>query len=105
MGLVLTYFLYLCAIASHQTFVHVSDPFEFPLVVALIFLLYSIFKITSLFCLVLYRNSLIILDIGIFMSLAAVAKILLGTVLLGAIGLYMPALLFFVNWVMAHFFQ
>ncbi|WP_458861591.1 YesL family protein, partial [Streptococcus pneumoniae] len=51
-----------------------------------------------------YRNSLKLSLIGIFMSLAAVAKILLGTVLLVAIGYYMPALLFFVGIGMWHFF-
>jgi len=38
------------------------------------------------------------------MNLASVAKVLLGTVLLVAIGYYMPALLFFVGIGMWYFF-
>ncbi len=74
------------------------------LVVALIFLAYTVSLKLQVYFDLSYRNSLKLSLIGIFMSLAAVAKVLLGTVLLVAIGYYMPALLFFVGIGMWHFF-
>ena len=74
------------------------------LVVALLFLAYTVSLKLQVYFDLSYRNSLKLSLIGIFMSLAAVAKVLLGTVLLVAIGYYMPALLFFVGIGMWHFF-
>ena len=79
-------------------------PFWMSLVVALIFLAYTVSLKLQVYFDLSYRNSLKLSLIGIFMSLAAVAKVLLGTVLLVAIGYYMPALLFFVGIGMWHFF-
>ena len=44
-----------------------------------------------------YKNTLKLAFIGIFMSLSAMTKVLLGSVLLVIIGYYMPALVFFVG--------
>ena len=95
MGLVLTYGLYLLVQLPHQTIVHLIATLLNVLVVALIFLAYTVSLKLQVYFALSYRNSLKLSLIGIFMSLAAVAKVLLGTVLLVAIGYYMPALLFF----------
>ena len=95
--LVLVYGLY-------QTIIHLIATFLNVLVVALIFLAYTVSLKLQVYFDLSYRNSLKLSLIGIFMSLAAVAKVLLGTVLLVAIGYYMPALLFFVGIGMWHFF-
>ncbi|MEE5744072.1 YesL family protein [Streptococcus pneumoniae] len=103
-GLVLTYGLYLLVQLPHQTIVHLIATLLNVLVVALIFLAYTVSLKLQVYFALSYRNSLKLSLIGIFMSLAAVAKVLLGTVLLVAIGYYMPALLFFVGIGMWHFF-
>ena len=51
-----------------------------------------------------YQNTLKLSLIGIFMSLPAIAKVLLGSALLVGVGYYMPALLIFVGIGMWHFF-
>ena len=98
------YGLYLLVQLPHQTIVHLIATFLNVLVVALLFLAYTVSLKLQVYFDLSYRNSLKLSLIGIFMSLAAVAKVLLGTVLLVAIGYYMPALLFFVGIGMWHFF-
>ena len=102
--LVLVYGLYLLVQLPHQTIIHLIATFLNVLVVALIFLAYTVSLKLQVYFDLSYRNSLKLSLIGIFMSLAAVAKVLLGTVLLVALGYYMPALLFFVGIGMWHFF-
>ena len=102
--LVLVYGLYLLVQLPHQTIVHLITTFLNILVVALLFLAYAVSLKLQVYFDLSYRNSLKLSLIGIFMSLVAVAKVLLGTVLLVAIGYYMPALLFFVGIGMWHFF-
>ena len=104
MDLVLVYGLYLLVQLPHQTIVHLIATFLNVLVVALLFLAYTVSLKLQVYFDLSYRNSLKLSLIGIFMSLAAVAKVFLGTVLLVAIGYYMPALLFFVGIGMWHFF-
>ena len=102
--LILVYGLYLLVQLPHQTIIHLIATFLNVLVVALLFLAYTVSLKLQVYFDLSYRNSLKLSLIGIFMSLAAVAKVLLGTVLLVAIGYYMPALLFFVGIGMWHFF-
>ena len=102
--LVLVYGLYLLVQLPHQTIVHLIATFLNVLVVSLLFLAYTVSLKLQVYFDLSYRNSLKLSLIGIFMSLAAVTKVLLGTVLLVAIGYYMPALLFFVGIGMWHFF-
>ena len=102
--LVLIYGLYLLVQLPHQTIIHLIATFLNVLVVALLFLAYTVSLKLQVYFDLSYRNSLKLSLIGIFMSLAAVAKVFLGTVLLVAIGYYMPALLFFVGIGMWHFF-
>ena len=74
------------------------------LVVALIFLAYTVSLKLQVYFDLSYRNSLKLSLIGIFMSLAAVAKGSPWDSATVVIGYYMPALLFFVGIGMWHFF-
>lgn len=97
------WFVSLGAIASSDHCSFDCDPFECPSSCPDL-LAYTVSLKLQVYFALSYRNSLKLSLIGIFMSLAAVAKVLLGTVLLVAIGYYMPALLFFVGIGMWHFF-
>ena len=102
--LVLVYGLYLLVQLPHQTIFHLLATFLNVLVVALVFLAYTVFLKLQVYFDLSYKNTLKLSLIGIFMSLPAIAKVLLGTTLLVGVGYYMPALLFFVGIGMWHFF-
>ena len=102
--LVLVYGLYLLVQLPHQTIFHLLATFLNVLVVALVFLAYIVSLKLQVYFALSYQNTLKLSLIGIFMSLPAIAKVLLGSALLAGVGYYMPALLFFVGIGMWHFF-
>lgn len=102
--LVLIYGLYLLVQLPHQTIFHLFATFLNVLVVALVFLAYTVSLKLQVYFDLSYQNTLKLSLIGIFMSLPAIAKVLLGSALLAGVGYYMPALLFFVGIGMWHFF-
>ena len=102
--LVLIYGLYLLVQLPHQTIFHLLATFLNVLVVALVFLAYTVSLKLQVYFDLSYQNTLKLSLIGIFMSLPAIAKVLLGSALLAGVGYYMPALLFFVGIGMWHFF-
>lgn len=102
--LVLVYGLYLLVQLPHQTIFHLLATFLNVLVVALVFLAYTVSLKLQVYFDLSYQNTLKLSLIGIFMSLPAIAKVLLGSALLVGVGYYMPALLFFVVIGMWHFF-
>ena len=102
--LVLVYGLYLLVQLPHQTIFHLLATFLNVLVVALVFLAYTVSLKLQVYFDLSYQNTLKLSLIGIFMSLPAIAKVLLGSALLAGVGYYMPALLFFVGIGMWHFF-
>ena len=102
--LVLVYGLYLLVQLPHQTIFHLLATFLNVLVVALVFLAYTVSLKLQVYFDLSYQNTLKLSLIGIFMSLPAITKVLLGTTLLVGVGYYMPALLFFVGIGMWHFF-
>ena len=102
--LVLVYGLYLLVQLPHQTIFHLLATFLNVLVVALVFLAYIVSLKLQVYFDLSYQNTLKLSLIGIFMSLPAIAKVLLGSTLLVGVGYYMPALLFFVGIGMWHFF-
>ncbi len=102
--LVLIYGLYLLVQLPHQTIFHLLATFLNVLVVALVFLAYTVSLKLQVYFDLSYQNTLKLSLIGIFMSLPAIAKVLLGSALLVGVGYYMPALLFFVGIGMWHFF-
>ena len=102
--LVLVYGLYLLVQLPHQTIFHLLATFLNILVVAFVFLAYTVSLKLQVHYELSYRNTVKLALIGIFMNLPAIAKILFGTVMLVGIGYYMPALLFFVGIGMWHFF-
>ena len=102
--LVLVYGLYLLVQLPHQTIFHLLATFLNVLVVALVFLAYTVSLKLQVHFHFSYQNTLKLSLIGIFMSLPAIAKVLLGSALLVGVGYYMPALLFFVGIGMWHFF-
>lgn len=102
--LVLVYGLYLLVQLPHQTIFHLLATFLNILVVAFVFLAYTVSLKLQVYYELSYRNTVKLALIGIFMNLPAIAKVLFGTVMLVGIGYYMPALLFFVGIGMWHFF-
>ncbi|MEZ7620572.1 DUF624 domain-containing protein [Streptococcus sp. 27098_8_23] len=102
--LVLVYGLYLLVQLPHQTIFHLLATFLNVLVVALVFLAYTVSLKLQVYFDLSYQNTLKLSLIGIFMSLPAIAKVLLGSALLVGVGYYMPALFFFVGIGMWHFF-
>ena len=102
--LVLIYGLYLMVQLPNQTILHLVATFLNFIVVALVFLAYTVSLKLQVYFELSYKNTLKLAFIGIFMSLSAMAKVLLGSVLLVIIGYYMPALVFFVGIGMWHFF-
>lgn len=102
--LVLVYGLYLLVQLPYQTIFHLLATFLNVLVVALVFLAYTVSLKLQVYFDLSYQNTLKLSLIGIFMSLPAIAKVLLGSALLVGVGYYMPALLFFVGIGMWHFF-
>lgn len=102
--LVLIYGLYLLVQLPHQTIFHLLATFLNVLVVALVFLAYTVSLKLQVYFDLSYQNTLKLSLIGIFMSLPAIAKVLLGSALLVGVGYYMPALLIFVGIGMWHFF-
>ena len=102
--LVLVYGLYLLVQLPHQTIFHLLATFLNVLVVSLVFLAYIVSLKLQVYFDLSYQNTLKLSLIGIFMSLPAIAKVLLGSALLAGVGYYMPALLFFVGIGMWHFF-
>ena len=102
--LVLVYGLYLLVQLPHQTIFHLLATFLNVLVVALVFLAYTVSLKLQVYFDLSYQNTLKLSLIGIFMSLPAIAKVLLGSALLVGVGYYMPALLFFVGIGVWHFF-
>lgn len=102
--LVLVYGLYLLVQLPHQTIFHILATFLNILVVAFVFLAYTVSLKLQVHYELSYRNTVKLALIGIFMNLPAIAKVLFGTVMLVGIGYYMPALLFFVGIGVWHFF-
>ena len=102
--LFLVYGLYLLVQLPHQTIFHLLATFLNVLVVALVFLAYTVSLKLQVYFDLSYQNTLKLSLIGIFMSLPPIAKVLLGSALLVGVGYYMPALLFFVGIGMWHFF-
>ena len=102
--LVLVYGLYLLVQLPHQTIFHLLVTFLNILVVAFVFLAYTVSLKLQVHYELSYRNTVKLALIGIFMNLPAIAKVLFGTVMLVGIGYYMPALLFFVGIGVWHFF-
>ena len=102
--LVLVYGLYLLVQLPHQTIFHLLATFLNVLVVTLVFLAYTVSLKLQVYFDLSYRNTVKLSLIGIFMSLPAIAKVLIGTGLLVGVGYYMPALLFFVGIGVWHFF-
>ena len=102
--LVLVYGLYLLIQLPHQTIFHLLATFLNILVVAFVFLAYTVSLKLQVHYELSYRNTVKLALIGIFMNLPAIAKVLFGTVMLVGIGYYMPALLFFVGIGVWHFF-
>ena len=102
--IVLVYGLYLLVQLPHQTIFHLLATFLNILVVAFVFLAYTVSLKLQVYYELSYRNTVKLALIGIFMNLPAIAKVLFGTVMLVGIGYYMPALLFFVGIGVWHFF-
>ena len=102
--LVLVYGLYLLVQLPHHTIFLLLATFLNVLVVAFVFLAYTVSLKLQVYFDLSYQNTLKLSLIGIFMSLPAIAKVLLGSALLVGVGYYMPALLFFVGIGMWHFF-
>ena len=102
--LILIYGLYLMIQLPNQTIIHLAATFLNIFLVALVFLGYAVSLKLQVYFELSYKNTLKLAFIGIFMSLSAMAKVLLGSVLLIIIGFYMPALLIFVGIGMWHFF-
>jgi len=102
--LVLVYGLYLLVQLPHQTIFHLLATFLNILVVAFVFLAYTVSLKLQVHYELSYRNTVKLALIGIFMNLPAIVKVLFGTVMLVGIGYYMPALLFFVGIGVWHFF-
>ena len=102
--LVLVYGLYLLVQLPHQTIFHLLATFLNILVVAFVFLAYTVSLKLQVHYELSYRNTVKLALIGIFMNLPAIAKVLFGTVMLVGVGYYMPALLFFVGIGVWHFF-
>ncbi len=102
--LVLVYGLYLLVQLPHQTIFHLLATFLNILVVAFVFLAYTVSLKLQVHYELSYRNTVKLALIGIFMNLPAIGKVLFGTVMLVGIGYYMPALLFFVGIGVWHFF-
>ena len=102
--LILIYGLYLMIQLPNQTLLHLAATFLNIFLVALVFLGYAVSLKLQVYFELSYKNTLKLAFIGIFMSLSAMAKVLLGSVLLIIIGFYMPALLIFVGIGMWHFF-
>ena len=102
--LVLVYGLYLLVQLPHQTIFHLLETFLNILVVAFVFLAYTVSLKLQVHYELSYRNTVKLALIGIFMNLPAIAKVLFGTVMLVGVGYYMPALLFFVGIGVWHFF-
>lgn len=102
--LVLVYGLYLLVQLPHQTIFHLLATFLNILVVAFVFLAYTVSLKLQVHYELSYRNTVKLALIGIFINLPAIAKVLFGTVMLVGIGYYMPALLFFVGIGVWHFF-
>ena len=103
-GLVLVYGLYLMVQLPNQTILHLAATFLNLFILAMVFLAYTGSLKLQVYFDLSYQNTLKLAFIGIFMSLSAVVKVLLGSVLLGVITYYMPALFFFVGIGMWHFF-
>jgi len=103
-GLVLVYGLYLMVQLPNQTILHLAATFLNLFILAMVFLAYTVSLKLQVYFDLSYQNTLKLAFIGIFMSLSAVVKVLLGSVLLGVITYYMPALFFFVGIGMWHFF-
>ena len=103
-GLVLVYGLYLMVQLPNQTILHLAATFLNLFILAMVFLTYTVSLKLQVYFDLSYQNTLKLAFIGIFMSLSAVIKVLLGSVLLGVITYYMPALFFFVGIGMWHFF-
>lgn len=103
-GLVLVYGLYLIVQLPNQTILHLAATFLNLFILAMVFLAYTVSLKLQVYFDLSYQNTLKLAFIGIFMSLSAVVKVLLGSVLLGVITFYMPALFFFVGIGMWHFF-
>ena len=103
-GLVLVYGLYLMVQLPNQTILHLAATFLNLFFLAMVFLAYTVSLKLQVYFDLSYQNTLKLAFIGIFMSLSAVVKVLLGSVLLGVITYYMPALFFFVGIGMWHFF-
>ena len=102
--LILIYGLYLMIQLPNQTIIHLAATFLNIFLVALVFLGYAVSLKLQVYFELSYKNTLKLAFIGIFMNLSAMAKVLLGSVLLIIIGFYMPALLIFVGIGMWHFF-
>ena len=102
--LVLIYGLYLLVQLPHQTIFHLLATFLNILVVAFVFLAYTVSLKLQVHYELSYRNTVKLALIGIFMNLPAIAKVLFGTVMLAGIGYYVPSLLFFVGIGVWHFF-
>lgn len=103
-GLVLVYGLYLIVQLPNQTILHLAATFLNLFILAMVFLTYTVSLKLQVYFDLSYQNTLKLAFIGIFMNLSAVVKVLLGSVLLGVITYYMPALFFFVGIGMWHFF-
>lgn len=103
-GLVLVYGLYLMVQLPNQTILHLAATFLNLFILAMVFLAYTVSLKLQVYFDLSYQNTLKLAFIGIFMNLSAVVKVLLGSVLLGVITYYMPALFFFVGIGMWHFF-
>ena len=103
-GLVLVYGLYLMVQLPNQTILHLAATFLNLFILSMVFLAYTVSLKLQVYFDLSYQNTLKLAFIGIFMSLSAVVKVLLGSVLLGVITYYMPALFFFVGIGMWYFF-
>jgi len=103
-GLVLVYGLYLMVQLPNQTILHLAATFLNLFFLAMVFLAYTVSLKLQVYFDMSYQNTLKLAFIGIFMNLSAVVKVLLGSILLGVITYYMPALFFFVGIGMWHFF-
>ena len=103
-GLVLVYGLYLMVQLPNQTILHLAATFLNLFFLAMVFLAYTVSLKLQVYFDLSYQNTLKLAFIGIFMNLSAVVKVLLGSILLGVITYYMPALFFFVGIGMWHFF-
>ena len=103
-GLVLVYGLYLMVQLPNQTILHLAATFLNLFILAMVFLAYTVSLKLQVYFDMSYQNTLKLAFIGIFMNLSAVVKVLLGSILLGVITYYMPALFFFVGIGMWHFF-